>query len=210
MKEFFRICAVCILFLILMLISISLSMPKLIENKKETENDIVEASTEEEINEVKIKYVKPTKSYIAEEEKKKGLNMLNREEGEYIPTKYVVHLGDKPNINKATPTDAKKEEPKQETTNKSQYTLSQFRSLGVIFYGGYRFTYYSETVLSGSGLKIPNRHVDSEGFVCDGDGYICVASCDFPKGTVVDTPFGRYGKVYDYCGVSGTIDIYIH
>lgn len=86
-------------------------------------------------------------------------------------------------------------------------TPAEFRRAGVVYYNGYKFTYYSEKVLPGPGLKIPGRHSDGN-FVRDGDGYICVASCDLPKGTVVDTPFGK-GKVYDVCRDSGTIDVYV-
>ena len=38
-------------------------------------------------------------------------------------------------------------------------------------------------------------------------GYICVASSDYSKGTVVETSLGT-GKVYDCGCASGTIDIY--
>ena len=62
--------------------------------------------------------------------------------------------------------------------------------------------------MPGYGLAIEGRHTDADGFVCDGDGYICVAASSLSKGTVVDTPFGRQGKVYD-CGCDwGVIDVY--
>jgi hypothetical protein len=81
------------------------------------------------------------------------------------------------------------------------------RSKGVVYYNGHRETWYSQKVLPGGGLKIPGRHVDSRGLVCDGDGYICVASSDLSKGTIVETSLGT-GKVYDSGCASGTIDIY--
>ena len=75
---------------------------------------------------------------------------------------------------------------------------------------GYRFTYYSEKILPGRGLNIPGRHLNSEGYVCDELEYICLASIDLPKGTVVRIPFGDgMGKVYDECDVSGTLDVYV-
>ena len=81
------------------------------------------------------------------------------------------------------------------------------KSKGVNYYNGHRETWYSQKVLPGGGLKIPGRHVDNRGLVCDRDGYICVASNDYPKGTIIETSLGT-GKVYD-CGCpSGTIDIY--
>lgn len=81
------------------------------------------------------------------------------------------------------------------------------KSKGVVYFNGHRETWYSERVLPGTGLKIPGRHTDGAGIVRDGDGYICVASMDYPKGTVIETSLGT-GKVYDVCGISGTIDIY--
>ncbi|MSS83964.1 hypothetical protein FYJ24_04125 [Actinomycetaceae bacterium WB03_NA08] len=87
------------------------------------------------------------------------------------------------------------------------YTLSDLLFSGVINWGGYRFTYYSESVLPGGGLAIPGRHVNDGGFVADADGYIVLAN-DAPKGTVFETPFGNLGKVYDR-GTSGNhLDVY--
>ena len=87
-------------------------------------------------------------------------------------------------------------------------TVSQFKFRGAMNWNGHRWTYYSETVLPGSALNIPGRHV-ANGAVCDVDGYVVLASCDYAKGTVIDTPIGK-GKVYDYCPTSGTIDLYVH
>lgn len=81
------------------------------------------------------------------------------------------------------------------------------RSKGVVYYNGHRETWYSQKVLPGGGLKIPGRHVNSRGLVCDGDGYICVASSDLVKGTIVETSLGT-GKVYDSGCAKNTIDIY--
>lgn len=81
------------------------------------------------------------------------------------------------------------------------------KSKGVVYYNGHRETYYSQKVLPGNGLKIPGRHVASDGTIRDEDGYICVASSDLPKGTVVQTSLGA-GKVYDSGCASGTIDLY--
>ena len=78
---------------------------------------------------------------------------------------------------------------------------------GVNYFNGHRETYYSQKVLPGGGLKIPGRHIASDGTIRDADGYICVASSDYPKGTVVQTSLGA-GKVYDTGCASGTIDIY--
>lgn len=91
-----------------------------------------------------------------------------------------------------------------------EYSPYDLQTMGVISWGGYRYTYYSENVLPGYGLQIEGRHTDEYGFVCDGEGYICVASSSLPWGTVVDTPFGRAGKVYDSCGAWDVIDVYVN
>ncbi|MDD2980402.1 MAG: hypothetical protein PHN80_10560 [Hespellia sp.] len=80
-------------------------------------------------------------------------------------------------------------------------------SKGVVYYNGHRETYYSQKVLPGNGLNIPGRHVAEDGTIRDADNYICVASSDFEKGTVVETSLGM-GKVYDSGCASGTIDLY--
>ena len=88
---------------------------------------------------------------------------------------------------------------------------SDFRFDGVEFWGDYRWTYYSEQVLPGGGLDIPGRHTDYNGYVCDENDYICLASDFLPKGTVVSTPFGKPGKVYDCgCGDNITLDVYVN
>lgn len=92
----------------------------------------------------------------------------------------------------------------------ADYTPYELYNQGRLYWGDYQYTWYSERVLPGYGLAIDGRHTDSDGFVCDGDGYICVASGSLSKGTVVDTPFGRQGKVYD-CGCDwSTIDVYVN
>ena len=88
------------------------------------------------------------------------------------------------------------------------YEAHEFRTLGVVYYNNYRWTWYSQNVLPGGGLNIPGRHIDYNGFVCDEDDYICLASGKLNKGAVISTPFGKYGKVYDYCETWGTIDTY--
>ena len=75
-------------------------------------------------------------------------------------------------------------------------------------YTGLKETWYSQRVLPGGGLRIPGRHVNNEGFVCDEDGYICLASSTYAKGTIIETSRG-IGKVYD-CGCApGIIDLYV-
>lgn len=87
------------------------------------------------------------------------------------------------------------------------YTLDQLMFNGVVNWGGYKFTYYSQSVLPGGGLSIPGRHVNALGYVADGDGYIVLAN-SAPLGTVINTPFGAPGKVYDRGTVGNHFDVY--
>lgn len=97
---------------------------------------------------------------------------------------------------------------KTQVITKMIYSPSHFRRAGVIHWGGWRWTWYSQRVLPGGGLRIPGRHVNKNGYVCDKNGYICLASGKLKKGTVVKTPFGAKGKVYDSGCASGTLDVY--
>lgn len=78
---------------------------------------------------------------------------------------------------------------------------------------GYKETWYSQKVLPGGGLKIPGRHVDDRGLVCDIDGYICVAinvnDKRFPYGSMIQTSLGM-AKVYDHGCAPGVIDVYVN
>lgn len=89
------------------------------------------------------------------------------------------------------------------------YSSDDLRYAGVIYDGNVTYTWYSESELPGGGLDIPGRHHEL-GFVMDGDGNVCVASCDYSRGTPINVPFG-YGRaiVYDYCPTSGIIDVYL-
>ena len=85
-----------------------------------------------------------------------------------------------------------------------------FQMDGVVHEGGVTYTWYPQSVLPGGGLTELNengRTVNGEGFVTDGDGYLAVASSDYPMGTHLDTPWGE-GVVYDTGCPSGTIDMY--
>lgn len=97
----------------------------------------------------------------------------------------------------------------EEPTTYMIMTPEEFEVVGVIFFKGWKFTYYSEQVLPGEGLTIPGRWSDGK-FVRDEDGFLCVASNEHPYGSKVETPFGM-AKVYDMVGddVTGVIDIYV-
>ncbi|MGO1570380.1 MAG: hypothetical protein ACTHW9_03845 [Canibacter sp.] len=102
-------------------------------------------------------------------------------------------------------------EPKaksSQTSSKAEVTLDEFMFSGVVNWGGYRFTFYSQQVLPGGGLEIPGRHVSDAGYVTDSDGYIALAG-EAPKGTVVDTPFGAQGKIYDRGTYGSHLDVYV-
>ena len=88
------------------------------------------------------------------------------------------------------------------------YSASYLKQMGVITWNNYRWTWYSQKVLPGGGLNIPGRHVDENGYVCDENGRICLASGFVDKGTIVSTPFGKEGCVYDYCATANTYDVY--
>ena len=114
----------------------------------------------------------------------------------------VVETYDEPEYNEP--------EPEPESTlydSYSEYIPHDLMYHGVIYWGGWRWTWYSENVLPGPGLKIPGRWSDGN-FVRDENGYICLASDDLDWGTYVDTPWGP-GRVYDCGCASGTIDVYV-
>ena len=98
-------------------------------------------------------------------------------------------------------------------TEDAYYSPSYFCVMGELFWGGWRWTWYPESVLPGTGLHIPGRHNDAEGYIRDVDGYLCIASDDLAHGTVIETPFGSLGKVYDEVSDdgsgSGTLDVYV-
>ena len=112
-----------------------------------------------------------------------------------------------PDISEKSPfvvtTEAKKKKKK-----KAKYSAKYFRRMGVIRWNGWRWTWYSQRVLPGRGLRIPSRHVDKHGYVCDKKGYICLASSKLRRGKVVKTPFGKKGKVYDSGCARNTLDVY--
>lgn len=81
--------------------------------------------------------------------------------------------------------------------------------MGVIKWNHYRWTWYSQRVLPGGGLKIPGRHVGAGGYIMDKNNRICLASSKLSKGTIVKTPFGAEGYVYDSGCPADTLDVYV-
>lgn len=117
-------------------------------------------------------------------------------------------------------TDTDTENSYSETVkSKVLYTLDQFKHKGIVHWNNIKWSYYSETVLPGSGLRIPGRHVNEDGFVSDKDGYIVLAApSGIAHGSIFETPFGVTGKIYDTCGgcTGGNnggslwLDVYVH
>lgn len=124
----------------------------------------------------------------------------------------IINIQKEPNkieeIPEPEPVEEIIEEPDPLTTNHT-YDRYLTKRGGVYHnpYTGLKETWYSQRVLPGGGLDIPGRHVNEEGFVCDVDGYICVASSTYSKGTVIETSRGM-GKVYDSGCAPGILDIY--
>ena len=87
------------------------------------------------------------------------------------------------------------------------YEPDEFKYLGVLDFNGWRWTWYSSHVYNND-LGIPGQHETSEGYIVDEDEYICLASTDLSKGTIVKTPLGYFGKVYDTGCPSGILDVY--
>ena len=150
---------------------------------------------------------KPTKASQEKEKKKEQKKEKKKEEKKVekkAPEQKVVE-----EVEATKPVEV---EAKEENYNKIEtyYNPTDLQYSGVLYWGGYKWTWYSERILPGYGLNIPYRHTDGDGFVCDGDGYICLASSDLSKGTVVSTPFGKMGKIYDCGCASGVLDVYVN
>lgn len=101
------------------------------------------------------------------------------------------------------------EQAKANTYTQSNKGGALTKSKGVVYFNGHRETYYSQRVLPGKGLKIPGRHVASDGTIRDENNYIVVAADPsfIAKGTVIETSLGT-AKVYDSGCAYGTVDIY--
>ena len=99
------------------------------------------------------------------------------------------------------------QQQQQQAAQQQSYSgdSGNFKSQGIIYQNGIRYTYYSSNVLYH--YRTPEWTAGSDGIYRDSAGYIVVASSDHSQGSVVSTPFGA-GKVYDSGCASGTIDIY--
>lgn len=172
------------------------------ESNRKLEEERTKAEEERQRKIVEEKAIKEEEVRLKKELREKKVE-VEKEQVEKVEAREKQTVKSKP-----------KEDPKEVSTSTSEqeqdnstYSLRDLQFHGVINWGGYKFTYYSQSVLPGGGLDIPGRHVNSNGFVADGDGYIVVAN-DRPKGTVIETPFGAPGKVYDRGTVGNHIDVY--
>lgn len=159
------------------------------ESKIKEESEVIESSTEE--------------SYEVEEETKKEIeefvyvepiyeeSMEEYEDYETYDDGYVV------------------EDTMFQFNSNAIYTPADFQNMGIINWGGWTWTFYSQRAMPGEGLIIPGRHVDEGGYVCDENDYICLASSSLEKGTIVDTPLGKMGKVYDCGCLDYILDVYV-
>lgn len=89
------------------------------------------------------------------------------------------------------------------------YSAGYFKKMGMIDWNGWTWTWYSENVLPGGGLDIPGRHVSDNGYIMDENGRICLASSVLEYGTILDTPFGAEGCIYDSGCADDIIDTYV-
>lgn len=90
-------------------------------------------------------------------------------------------------------------------------SLEEFHYKGIIDWNGWKWTYYLMSQFPGStSTPVQGRYVNDEGFVCDNEGYIILASVDLSPYTIVNTPFGYQGKVYDTGCPSGILDVYVN
>ena len=173
----------------------SSNMVKATEESSEiiTESSIdQEISTEENSVEEEFNTIEDV-SYLTEEnDSEENYDNFISEEIETVEEEYLENNGD----------------DEKEYIN-ATYTPTDFQNMGIIEWGEWSWTFYSQRVLPGEGLTIPGRYVDYNGYVCDENDYICLASSSLDKGTVVDTPFGKMGKVYDCGCLSYILDVYV-
>ena len=154
--------------------------------------------------------VKPTEKPIEAPTKAVVEQSSNEEEPEVNDESSAVDY----NSNSTSVEEPKEEEnsnnDNQSVGNGASYSPNEFQNAGVIDWGDWTWTYYSEQILPGEGLDIPGRWTDSDGYVCDGDGYVCLASTSVDRYSIVETPFGRTGKVYDSGCAYGVMDVYVN
>ncbi len=91
------------------------------------------------------------------------------------------------------------------TTRKGKrYYINYLKTKGPVHWRGRKYTYYTSRLCPIYKLPVPGLHIDKEGMWCDNKDYIVLGSSVANKvnRTVIATPFGKYGKVYDTGGYS--------
>lgn len=163
-----------------------------------------------EVNESLTKFISDEDKEILETSKKTISNAQTISSIKKYEAKYekIIDKAEKAKKKEEERIAAEKKAAEERARQQSSSSIgfNAFMRAGVVNWNGYKFTYYSQSVLPGGGLRIPGRHVDG-GFVKDSDGYIVLANSR-ANGTVIQTPWGA-GKIYDK-GTSGNhIDIYV-
>lgn len=101
-------------------------------------------------------------------------------------------------------------EPYVEQTYYQYYSdeASNFMRDGVRYDdNGTRYTYYSSNVAYH--YRTSEWTPNENGMYETSDGYLVVASSDYPQGTIIDTPWGQ-AQVLDSGCSSGTVDMYVN
>ena len=97
-----------------------------------------------------------------------------------------------------------------ETTSPHLYTPGDFQWIGMINWNGWTWTYYTLSEWPGqTSTPVAEKNITKEGYICDENGYIILASVDLDPYTIVNTPFGIKGMVYDTGCPSGILDVYV-
>lgn len=178
------------------------------DGKKLVKEEIIEKPVDK-IIEVGSK-AKPVKKKKEKKEKKVVKKAVKKQAPKKVVKKSAPKRVVKKTVRKTAPKKTERKTTSRRTTStrsSAKYSLSDLRFQGIIYWNGYKYTYYSQKVLPGGGLNIPGRHINAGGFVADSNGYIVLAN-DRPKGTVLPTPFGYKGKVYDRGTYGNHIDVY--
>ena len=183
------------------IVDLEIRMKKEAEAKEKAKKDAEEKAKKEAEEKAKKEAEEKAKKE-AEEKSKKDAAEKAKKEAEERSRK------DSSQQQSSDQPDTSESDSYPERSTEKLYDLQTFMFNGVINWQGLKFTYYSQSVLPGGGLEIPGRHVNNDGYVSDGDGYIVLAG-SAPKGTVYDTPFGYQGKIYDRGTVGNHLDVYI-
>ena len=182
-----------------------------VEAKKEvskTESSITESSIEELSKETESLVESTEESYETEDETNEVEYSYKEEEYIYEEESYEDYV-EKDNYDETYDDEYIVKDTVFQYDYDVIYTPADFQNMGIINWGGWCWTFYSQRAMPGEGLIIPGRHVDYNGYVCDENDYICLASSSLDKGTVVDTPFGKMGKVYDCGCLNYILDVYV-